>query len=113
MISPVLRDYKPMISPVLRDYKHDMAIAIRYNSTYSRKAALLFYRARMLGKAYKVVKASSAEVYRSGSHKDCMDMVGMCSVLSLQVAELRREARQLLKEGEKEINTVRFEYSTC
>ena len=29
MISPVLRDYKPMISPVLRDYKHDMAIAIR------------------------------------------------------------------------------------
>ena len=57
-----------MISPVLRDYKHDMAIAIRYNRTYSRKAALLFYRARMLGKAYKIVK---------------------------------------------EINTVRFEYSTC
>ena len=102
-----------MISPVLRDYKHDMAIAISYNRTYSRKAALLFYRARTLGKAYKTVKASSAEVYRSGSHKDCMDMVGTCSVLSLQVAELRREARQLLKEGEKEINTVRFEYSTC
>lgn len=102
-----------MISPVFRDYMHDMAIAIRYNRTYSRKAALLFYRARMLGKAYKVVKASSAEVYRSGSYKDCMDMVGMRSVLSLQVAELRREARQLLKEGEKEIYTVRFEYSTC
>lgn len=102
-----------MISPVFRDYKHDMAIARKGNRICSKKAARLFYRARMLTKAHKIVKAKSAEVYRSGSHKDCMDMVGMCSELSLQVAELRREARQLLKEGEKEINIVRFEYSTC
>ena len=44
-----------MISPVLRDYKHDMAIAIRYNRTYSRKAARLFYRARILGKAANII----------------------------------------------------------
>lgn len=102
-----------MISPVFRDYMHDMAIAIRYNRTYSRKAARLFYRARMLGKAHKIVRAKASKVYRSGSFEDCNEIIGICSELRFQVAELRREARELLKEGEKEINTVRFEYSTC
>lgn len=102
-----------MISPVFRDYMHDMAIARKGNRICSKKAARLFYRARMLTKAHKIVKAKSAEVYRSGSLEDCNEIISICVALRFQVAELRREARRFLKEGEKEINTVRFEYSTC
>lgn len=102
-----------MFSPTFRDYKHDMANARRYDRIYSKKAARLFHRARMLGKAHKIVRTKASKVYRSGSFEDCNEIIGICSELRFQVAELRREARELLKEGEKEMNTVRFEYSTC
>ncbi|MGM9581167.1 MAG: hypothetical protein ACI3U2_08035 [Anaerovibrio sp.] len=102
-----------MISPVFSDYKRDMAIARKGNRIYSKKAARLFRRARMLGKAYKIVRAKALKVYRSGSHEDCNEIISILPELSLQVAVLRSEARELLKEGEKEINTVKFEYSNC
>ena len=102
-----------MISPVFRDYMHDMAIARKGNRICSRKAARLFRRARMLGKAYKIVRAKAFKVYRSGSPEDCNEIISICGALRFQAADLRREARQLLKEGEKEINTVKFKYSTC
>lgn len=102
-----------MISPVFRDYMHDMAIARKGNRICSRKAARLFRRARMLGKAYEIVKAKSAQVYQSGSPGDWNEIISILSELSLQVAVLRSEAWDLLKEGEKKINTVKFEYSTC
>lgn len=102
-----------MFSPTFRDYKHDMANARRYDRIYSKKAARLFHRARMLGKAYKIVRAKAFKVYRSGSPEDCNEIISICGALRFQAADLRREARQLLKEGEKEINTVKFKYSTC
>lgn len=102
-----------MISPTFRDYKHDMANARRYDRICSKKAARLFHRARMLGKAYKIVRAKAFKVYRSGSPEDCNEIISICGALRFQAADLRREARQLLKEGEKEINAVKFNYSTC
>ena len=98
---------------IFPDYKCDMANARKYDRICSKKAARLFYRARMLGKAYKIVRAKAFKVYRSGSPEDCNEIISICGALRFQAADLRREARQLLKEGEKEINTVKFEYSTC
>ena len=96
---------------IFHDYKRDMAIARKGNRICSKKAARLFHRARMLGKAYKIVRTKAAKMY--WSDEDCNEIFGICSELRFQVADLRREARELLKEGEKEINTVKFEYSTC
>ena len=98
---------------IFHDYKRDMAIARKGNRICSKKAARLFRRARMLGKAHKIVRAKAFKAYLSDSFEACNEAIGICSELRFQVADLRREARDLLKEGEKEINTVKFEYSTC